>query len=225
MQCCSGLAAAVLGMRLQADTTRLHCWGPAAPNNCLQVEQFFKSPAAVQFRKPWHQLTGLQDGMNYKARPQCGGHARRLAGVAEGERGCVLRLSGYSLALIHLHTHALLPQAYWGEPEAGWLGLFQHQVRSGAAVVQVRLRPPWPPVHARTSGTPPAFCFLPAGAGRRNRPHPRPQARGGPLGHGLESSSKQSLAMRRPAPPPQPPAQRCPANAQACPPPPTLLRR
>lgn len=86
------------------------------------VEQFFKTNAASSFRKPWHRLTALPDAYNYKV--------LRGAGAllcCSLPHVCHVR-SCHSIATFAPAPPALF-QAYWGEPEAGWLSMFTHQVR------------------------------------------------------------------------------------------------
>lgn len=54
-------------------------------------------------------------------------------------------MAGRSPAAPLRNSHSLLPastarpQAYWGEPEKGWMGMFTHQVGGGRALCTLRL--------------------------------------------------------------------------------------
>ncbi len=111
------------------------------------VEQFFKTKAASGFRQPWHRLTALPDAYNYKVPGEPAVvHAApavllttRLLGLVSG----IAALCQQAAHLLHwqrsagvftLGATAPSLQAYWGEPEAGWMSMFTHQVglRQGA---------------------------------------------------------------------------------------------
>ena len=94
------------------------------------VELFFRSNEAARFRQSWHRLTALPDAYNYKVRAGRGRAASfRHVCLAAVDVACKHILDG-----LHGSHAASSPQAYWGEPDAGWQGMFTHQVRAWRSI-------------------------------------------------------------------------------------------
>lgn len=109
-----------------------------SPVMCLTtqdlVEQFFKTNAASSFRKPWHRLTALPDAYNYKVLRDAWRTVLCCPCTADPQQAHSVCHVGrcHGIATFPPAPPALF-QAYWGEPEAGWLSMFTHQVRCSTA--------------------------------------------------------------------------------------------
>lgn len=87
------------------------------------LEQFLYSSQAAEWREPWHMPTPLPDLYSYKVGPTPGGGHLRLprtwcAPMQRAHRWCCQPLA------------PTCSQAYWGDPEPGWMGMFSHQVHA-----------------------------------------------------------------------------------------------